>query len=127
MRVAHPFPDEDAHQPHCVAVRGGEVQFARPLFNLRGKRVLGSELGDGAVDADGEVHMTSTWEFHGIRVRGDYRGALTPSGEVRPAERRAGSRTAIDRNGELERTCSVVCARRIVRTRPGRFLEGGDT
>ncbi len=68
------------HIPLDVAVRGSDVQFARPLFNLRGTRVLGSELGDGSVSADGKVHVTSTWEFHGITVRGDYSGTLTPSG-----------------------------------------------
>jgi hypothetical protein len=68
------------HVPLDVAVRGTDVQFARPLFNLRGTRVLGSELGDGSVGADGKVHVTSAWEFHGITVRGDYSGTLTPSG-----------------------------------------------
>ncbi|HEY2531303.1 MAG TPA: hypothetical protein VGJ20_25800 [Xanthobacteraceae bacterium] len=68
------------HVPFDIAVRGSEVQFARPLFNLRGTRVLGSELGDGSVDPNGKVHVTSTWEYRGITVRGDYSGTLTPSG-----------------------------------------------
>jgi hypothetical protein len=68
------------HVPLDIAVRGSEVQFARPLLNLRGTRVLGSELGDGSVDASGKIHMTSTWEYSGITVRGDYSGTLTPGG-----------------------------------------------
>jgi hypothetical protein len=68
------------HVPLDVAVRGSGVQFARPLFNLRGTQVLGSELGDGAVDANGKVHVTSTWEHSGITVHGDYSGTLTSSG-----------------------------------------------
>ena len=68
------------HVPLDVAVRGTEVQFARPLFNLRGTRVLGSELGDGSVDASGKVHVTSTWDYRGITVQGDYSGTLTPRG-----------------------------------------------
>jgi hypothetical protein len=68
------------HVPVDVAVRGSEVQFARPLFNLRGTRVLGSELGDGSVDPSGRIHVTSTWEYRSITVHGDYSGTLTPSG-----------------------------------------------
>ena len=64
------------HVPVDVAVRGSEVEFARPLFNLRGTRVLGSELGGGSADASGKVHLTSTWEYHGIIVHGDYSGTL---------------------------------------------------
>jgi hypothetical protein len=68
------------HVPLDVAVRGSTIEFARPLFNLRGTRVLGSELGDGSVDASGKVHATSTWEAGSIIVHGDYSGTLTPSG-----------------------------------------------
>jgi len=66
------------HVPVDFAVRGGEVQFARPLFNLRGTRVLGSELGAGSVDPGGKVHVTSVWRYGGITVHGDYNGTLTP-------------------------------------------------
>lgn len=65
------------HVPLDIAVRGSEVQFARPLFDLQGTRVLGSELGDGSIDASGAVHVTSTWEFRGIVLHGDYSGTLT--------------------------------------------------
>jgi hypothetical protein len=67
------------HVPLDLIVRGDAVQFARPLFNLRGTRVLGSELGAGSVDADGKVRLASTWDFRGITVQGDYSGTLTPS------------------------------------------------
>lgn len=67
------------HVPLDIAVRGSEVQFARPLFNLRGTRVLGSELGDGSVEPSGKIHMTSTWNYYGIAVHGDYNGMLTPT------------------------------------------------
>ena len=68
------------HVPFDLAIRGNEVQFARPLFNPRGTRVFGSELGSGSVDDGGKVQMTSTWEVGTVVGRGEYSGTLTPSG-----------------------------------------------
>jgi hypothetical protein len=68
------------HVPLDLAVRGSDVQFARPLFNLAGTRVVGSELGVGTVDGDGKLHLTSAWDSRGIAVKGDYSGTLTPTG-----------------------------------------------
>lgn len=68
------------HVPLDVAIRGNQVESARPLFNLRGTRVLGSELGWGSVDDGGKVHITSTWDVRGIVVHGDYSGTITPGG-----------------------------------------------
>jgi hypothetical protein len=65
--------------PADMAVRGDQVQFARPLFNL-GTLVLGSEMGAGSIDPSGTVHLTSTWNFRGITVHGDYHGTLTQGG-----------------------------------------------
>lgn len=92
------------HVPVDVAVRGSEVEFARPLFNLRGTRVLGSELGGGSADASGKVHLTSTWEYHGIIVHGDYSGTLTPSSGTL-----TGTQSWRGPGGEeLSRTCQVA-------------------
>jgi hypothetical protein len=66
--------------PLDLAVRGNEIQFARPLFNPRGTWVLGNELGSGSVDAGGKVQMTSTWEVGSVIGRGNYSGTLTPRG-----------------------------------------------
>ena len=66
--------------PVDLAVRGNEIQFARPLFNPRGTWVLGNELGSGSVDTSGKVQMTSTWEVGGVIGRGNYSGALTARG-----------------------------------------------
>jgi hypothetical protein len=68
------------HVPLDVAVRGDNIQFARPLFNLQGTRVLGSELGSGTIESDGKMHLTSEWTYRGIAVSGDYSGVLTPTG-----------------------------------------------
>jgi hypothetical protein len=66
--------------PLDLVVRGGNVQFARPTFNLKGTRVTGSELGSGAIDADGKLHLTSAWVFGNIGLQGDYSGTLSASG-----------------------------------------------
>jgi hypothetical protein len=66
--------------PLDLAVRGNEIQFARPLFNPRGTWVLGNELGSGSVDAGGKVQMTSTWEVGSVFGRGNYGGTLTARG-----------------------------------------------
>lgn len=89
--------------PLDLAVRGDSVQFARPLFNLRGPRVLGSELGAGSIE-DGKIHVTSAWEFRGIAVHGDYSGTLTPSGGTL-----TGTQFWHGRDGEARsRTCQVA-------------------
>jgi hypothetical protein len=81
MLVCEKLPNatDILHVPIDLAVRGDQVQFARPLFNLDGTRVLGSELGAGSVDADGKVHVTSSWDVGGTPIKGDYSGMLTAS------------------------------------------------
>ena len=74
---AAPGATDILHVPIDLALRGKEVQFARPLFNLRGSRVMGSELGTGTIDASGNIHLQSAWEFRGVAVQGSYDGALT--------------------------------------------------
>jgi hypothetical protein len=66
--------------PLDLAVRAGNVQFARPTFNLKGTRVTGSELGSGTIDTDGKLHLTSAWVFGNIGFQGDYSGTLSASG-----------------------------------------------
>jgi hypothetical protein len=91
------------HVPIDVAIRGDNVQFARPLFNLQGTRVLGSELGNGSIDSTGKVHVTSTWRFRGIVVHGDYGGTLTPSGGSL-----SGTQTWRTSDGAGSRTCQIA-------------------
>jgi hypothetical protein len=66
--------------PLDLLVRGNNVQFARPTFNLKGTRVTGSELGNGTIAADGKLHLTSSWVFGNIGLQGDYSGTLSTSG-----------------------------------------------
>jgi hypothetical protein len=66
--------------PIDLLVRDNAVQFARPLFNLDGTRVVGTELAAGTVDGDGTLHLTSEWSFLGNISKASYTGALTPAG-----------------------------------------------
>lgn len=92
------------HVPGDLVVRGTEVQFARPIFNLRGTRVLGSELGSGSVDSNGSVHVRSDWDFRGIAVRGDYSGTLNATGGAL-----TGTQSWHAPNGEARsRTCQIA-------------------
>lgn len=74
------FTRDILRTPLDLVIQGNNVQFARPLFNLKGTRVLGSELGTGTIDADGKLHLTSTWTYLGNTAVGDYSGTLTPNG-----------------------------------------------
>jgi hypothetical protein len=66
--------------PLDMNIRGSNIQFARPLFNLDGTRVIGSELGTGTIDAQGKIHLTSNWHRFGVTFDADYSGALTKTG-----------------------------------------------
>jgi len=66
--------------PLDMNIRGNNVQFARPLFNLDGTRVIGSELGTGTIDPQGNLHLKSNWYRFGVTVDADYSGALTKTG-----------------------------------------------
>jgi hypothetical protein len=66
--------------PLDLVVDGNKVQFARPLFNLDGTRVVGSEMAAGTIDADGQAHLTSQWSYFGNTANARYSGTLTPTG-----------------------------------------------
>jgi len=66
--------------PLDMNIRGSNVQFARPLFNLDGTRVIGSELGTGTIDPQGNLHLKSNWYRFGVTFDADYSGALTKTG-----------------------------------------------
>jgi hypothetical protein len=68
------------HVPIDLIVEGNKVEFARPLFNLNGRRVVGSEMADGTIDANGKVHLTSQWSYLGNTADAQYSGTLTPAG-----------------------------------------------
>ncbi len=68
------------HVPIDLVIRNGTVEFSRPLLNRSATRVVGNEMASGTIDADGKVHLTSTWYNGRAIFHADYSGTLTPSG-----------------------------------------------
>src|SRR5215471_17325667 len=68
------------HAPSDLVIRNGNVEFARPLLNWNGTRLIGNEMAYGTTDPDGKIHLTSTWYNGGILFHADYSGTLTQSG-----------------------------------------------
>lgn len=68
--------------PIDLVIRNGNVEFSRPLvaWNGRASQLIGNEMASGTIDADGKIHLTSTWLNGGAIFHGDYNGTLTPSG-----------------------------------------------
>src|SRR5262249_20803791 len=66
--------------PVDLVIRNGNVEFARPLLNWNGTRVIGNEMASGTIDPESKIHLTSTWYNGGIVFHADYSGSLTPSG-----------------------------------------------
>jgi len=42
--------------PIDLVIKGDNVNFARPLFNLDGTRVVGTEMATGTINSDGQLH-----------------------------------------------------------------------
>jgi hypothetical protein len=66
--------------PIDLVVNGANVRFGRPLFNMAGTRVTGTELASGTIDGTGNVHLASGYDVMGFAVRGAYEGTLGPHG-----------------------------------------------
>jgi len=66
--------------PIDLVVHDSSVHFARPLFNLNGTRVVGTELATGTIEDDGTVHLTSSWSFLGNTAEANYTGTLSAAG-----------------------------------------------
>ena len=88
--------------PIDVLVTGRDVRFGRPLFNLRGTRVTGTELAAGTIDDAGKLHLASDYVVLGFAVHGDYEGTigahggtLTGTQSWRWPDGRHGSRTCV--------------------------------
>jgi hypothetical protein len=75
-----PIAADILHVPFDLIVHGTNAEFARPVFGLKGGRILGSELGSGSVDSDGKIHLTATRVFLGQTVQSEYSGTITANG-----------------------------------------------
>jgi hypothetical protein len=66
--------------PLDMTVNGGNVVAARPIFNLDGSRVVGTEIAIGTVGTDGALHLTSNWAVARGSFKGTYSGTLAATG-----------------------------------------------
>jgi len=66
--------------PFDIMVNGKTAIAARPIFNLKGTLVVGSEIATGTVADDGSIKLTSTWKAGGSSYQGSYGGVLNDKG-----------------------------------------------
>jgi len=66
--------------PIDLLINGTDVRFGRPLFNLKGTRVTGTEMASGTIDAAGKVHLGSDYVVLGFAVHGSYDGTIGAHG-----------------------------------------------
>jgi hypothetical protein len=98
-----PVATDILRAPFDLRMDGKSVAYARPLFNWNGTRVVGSELGNGAIESDGTVRLTSAWSTAGIDYRTEYSGSLTPKGGTL-----MGTQSWHGRGATGSRTCVVA-------------------
>jgi hypothetical protein len=92
--------------PFDMIVTGKNAIFARPVFNLRGTLVVGTELGTGSIDEHGALTLKSDWSLGKGSYRGAYSGAINgKTGTL------AGTQAwKSPENGEETRSCTVAFA-----------------
>ncbi|HTT48376.1 MAG TPA: hypothetical protein VMG39_10300 [Pseudolabrys sp.] len=66
--------------PLDIIVNGKTAIAARPIFNLKGTLVVGSEIATGAVADDGTIKLSSNWKGAAAHFKGSYSGVLTNKG-----------------------------------------------
>ncbi len=85
--------------PLDMVVNGNSVIFARPIFNLNGMRVLGSEIASGSLDGD-TLHLISIGTTYGAHYQAEYHGSIKGRGGML-----TGTQTWMLPAGTRERTC----------------------
>ncbi len=66
--------------PFDLMINGKTAIAARPIFNLKGTLVVGSEIATGTVADDGSIKLSSTWKAGGSSYQGSYGGTLNGKG-----------------------------------------------
>jgi hypothetical protein len=89
--------------PFDITVNGKAVMAARPVFNLRGTRVVGSEIAAGTLGDDGSITLTSAWKAGRASFQGSYGGSLGDKGGVL-----TGTQSWSVPDGTRSRACSVA-------------------
>jgi len=89
--------------PLDITISGKTALAARPIFNLRGDRVVGSEIATGTVADDGSIKFNSNWNGGGTLYQGNYGGVVTAKGGTF-----TGTQAWTTRDGPQERTCTAA-------------------
>src|ERR1700679_3559027 len=58
--------------PFDVIISGKSAVAARPIFNIKGTLVVGSEIATGTVADDGTIKLSSNWKSGGSSYEGSY-------------------------------------------------------
>jgi hypothetical protein len=89
--------------PLDITIANGTVVAARPIFNHDGSLVVGTEIATGAINAEGPLHLTSSWIAAGAGFKGTYNGTLAAAGGTLTGTE-AWTRTPAN-GGNASRTC----------------------
>ena len=66
--------------PLDLIVAGTDVRLARPMFNLEGTRVTGTEMAGGTIGGDGKLQLVSRGEAFNATFQASYNGTLSVAG-----------------------------------------------
>ena len=92
--------------PFDLIITGKNAVAARPVFNLKGTFVVGSEIATGTVAGDGTIKLNSNWKAGGSSYQGNYGGVLTEkSGTL------TGTQAWTMPEGQQTRTCTAALVR----------------
>jgi hypothetical protein len=92
--------------PFDVIITGKNAVAARPVFNIKGTLVVGSEIATGTIADDGTIKLSSNWKAGGSSYQGSYSGVLTEkSGTL------TGTQAWTMPEGQQIRTCTAALVR----------------
>ena len=89
--------------PFDIMITGKTAVAARPIFNLRGTRVVGSEIATGTVGDDRTIKLSSYWKAGGASYQGSYGGTLSGKGGTL-----TGTQAWTMPEGQQTRTCTAA-------------------
>ena len=89
--------------PFDIVISGKTAIAARPIFNLKGTLVVGSEIATGRVGDDGTIKLSSNWKAGGSSYQGSYGGVLTGKGGTL-----TGTQAWTMPEGQQTRTCTAA-------------------
>jgi hypothetical protein len=92
--------------PFDIIVTGAKAIAARPIFNLKGTLVVGSEIATGTVADDGAIKLDSSWKAGGSSYQGSYTGVL-----VEKSGTLTGTQAWTTPEGQQTRSCTVAVVR----------------